>query len=35
MSAGSDAMTLGFGLGPLKNYTGSYLGTIAGGAVGE
>lgn len=35
MSAGSDAMTLGFGLGPLKNYTGSYLGTIAGGVVGE
>lgn len=35
ISTGVDALTLGFGLGPLKNYAGSYAGTVAGGLVGE
>lgn len=35
MSTGMDALTLGFGIGPLKNYAGSYAGTVAGGLVGE
>ena len=34
-STAGDAITLGFGLGPLKNYAGSYAGTVAGGLIGE
>lgn len=34
-STAGDAITLGFGLGPLKNYAGSYAGTIAGDLIGE
>ncbi len=35
ISAGIDALTLGFGIGPWKNYVGSYAGTVAGGMIGE
>ena len=34
-STAGDAITLGFGLGPFKNYAGSYAGTVAGGLIGE
>ena len=34
-STAGDAITLGFGLGPIKNYAGSYVGTVAGGLIGE
>lgn len=34
-STAGDAVTLGFGLGPYKNYAGSYAGTVAGGLIGE
>ena len=34
-STAGDAITLGFGLGPIKNYAGSYAGTVAGGLIGE
>ena len=35
LSTAGDAITLGFGLGPLNNYAGSYVGTVAGGLIGE
>ena len=35
LSTAGDAITLGFGLGPLNNYAGSYIGTVAGGLIGE
>ena len=34
-STAGDAITLGFGLGSIKNYAGSYAGTVAGGLIGE
>ena len=34
-STAGDAVTLGFGLGPFKNYARSYAGTVAGGLIGE
>lgn len=34
-SIGTDALTLGFGIGPMSNYAGSYAGTVAGGLIGE
>lgn len=35
MSIGSDAATVGFGLGPIKNLVGAYAGNVAGGLIGE
>lgn len=35
LSAVTDALTLGFGIGPWKNYAGAYAGTVIGGLIGE